>query len=193
VRSTQERHQQVGEFYAANSDRLQRAVARKIRGARRELIEDACANAWAILLRRPDITLDAPGLNWLITVAVNEALALMHRTRGEIPVGAFQAESRGHDADDVPPLADTDAPGADELALRRIEHAERVAAFRQAKLKPRERETLVLQALGYSYQEIAKASGSSYTAVNRRLSEGRARLRALERERDAERSDADER
>jgi len=39
----------------------------------------------------------------------------------------------------------------------------------------------------------AKATGSSYTAVNRRLSEGRARLRALERERDAEQGDADER
>jgi DNA-directed RNA polymerase specialized sigma24 family protein len=87
-------------------------------------------------------------------VAINEAIALLRRTRGETPVGTFQADARGHDDTDVPEPANADAPGADELALRRIEHAERVVAFRQAKLKPREREALVLQALGYSYQEI---------------------------------------
>jgi RNA polymerase sigma factor (sigma-70 family) len=157
MRSTPQRQQQVGAFFADHSDRLQHAVARNIR-ARRELIEDACANAWAILLRRPDITLDARGLKWLTTVAVNEALMLLRRTRGETPVGP----SRGHDDDDVPPLADTDAPGADERALQRIEHAERVDAFRR--LKPRERQTLYLKALGYSYREIAALSEGRMSA-----------------------------
>jgi DNA-directed RNA polymerase specialized sigma24 family protein len=82
-------------------------------------------------------------------------------------------------------------PAADEQALARIEHAELVADLRT--LKPRERRDLYLQALGYRYSEIAAATGSSYTAVNRRLSEGRARLRALEREGDAEQGDAGER
>jgi RNA polymerase sigma factor (sigma-70 family) len=174
MRSTPERQHQLGEFFAANSDRLERAVARKI-NARRELIEDACASAWRILLRRPDVTLDARGRKWLTTVAVNEALELLRRTRGETSVGAFQADTRGHDDEDVPPLPDTGAPGADERALQHIEHAERVEAFRQ--LKPREREALYFKALGYSYHEIAAMTDATYTAVNRRISEGRAVLR----------------
>jgi DNA-directed RNA polymerase specialized sigma24 family protein len=53
-------------------------------------------------------------------------------------------------------------------------------------LKPRERRDPYLHALGYRYNEIAESTGSSYTAINRRLTEGRARLRALERTRNAE-------
>jgi hypothetical protein len=56
-------------------------------------------NAWDILLRRDDITLDVRGFSWLTTVAINEALKLLHRTRGETPVGTFQAQACGHDDD----------------------------------------------------------------------------------------------
>jgi DNA-directed RNA polymerase specialized sigma24 family protein len=65
---------------------------------------------------------------------------------------------------------------------------ERAQAFRQ--LKPREREALFLKALGYSYNEIARLTDSTYTAVNRRLTEGRARLRRLARDRGEEPGDA---
>jgi DNA-directed RNA polymerase specialized sigma24 family protein len=44
-------------------------------------------------------------------------------------------------------------------------------------LKPSEREALYLKGLGYSYREIMQLTGASYTAVNRRLAEGRAALR----------------
>jgi DNA invertase Pin-like site-specific DNA recombinase len=44
-------------------------------------------------------------------------------------------------------------------------------------LKPREREALYLKGLGYSYNEIARLTGATYTAVNRRITEGRAALR----------------
>jgi DNA-directed RNA polymerase specialized sigma24 family protein len=135
----------------------------------------ARANAWAILLRRADITLDARGFSWLTTVAINEALKLLRRTRGETSVGTFQAHARGPDDTDAPEPADTDAPGADERALERIEHTERVQAFRM--LKPREREALYLRALGHSYSEIMQLTGASYTAVNRRITEGGAVLR----------------
>ena len=74
MRSTPERQQQVGEYFAVHADTLHRLVAHAI-NAPHALIEDACANAWAILLRRPDITLDRRGLNWLRTVARNEARA----------------------------------------------------------------------------------------------------------------------
>ena len=68
--------------------------------------------------------------------------------------------------------------------VAREQHAQRVNDF--ARLKPREREALYLKALGHSYQEIAALTNASYTAVNRRINEGRARLRKLARERDAQ-------
>jgi DNA-directed RNA polymerase specialized sigma24 family protein len=64
-----------------------------------------------------------------------------------------------------------------DLVVDRAQHHERVEAF--AQLKTRERRDLFLQALGYRYREIAAATGSTYTAVNRRITEGRARLRQL--------------
>jgi DNA-directed RNA polymerase specialized sigma24 family protein len=98
--------------------------------------------------------------------------------RGEVPAGAIRPGMPG--GRELPELA-ADEPAADEQALARIEHAERVADLRT--LKPRERRALYLKALGYSYNEICDLTAASYTAVNRRLSEGRARLRALDRER----------
>ena len=41
------------------------------------------------------------------------------------------------------------------------------------------RRALVLQAAGHSYKEIAENLGVTYTNVNRRITEGRAELRAL--------------
>ena len=46
-----------------------------------------------------------------------------------------------------------------------------------AALKPRERRDLFLHAAGYSYTEIADLTDSTYTAVNRRLTEGRRLLK----------------
>ena len=76
-------------------------------------------------------------------------------------------------------LAEPEAaePGPAEQALARDEHARRVTDLRT--LKARERRELYLQALGYGYDEIAALTGSTYTAVNRRLTEGRAQLRRL--------------
>ena len=42
----------------------------------------------------------------------------------------------------------------------------------------RERRELLLYAHGFSYQEIAQVTGTSYTAVNRWLARGRNALRA---------------
>ena len=56
----------------------------------------------------------------------------------------------------------------------RIEHRERLAVL--GTLKPREREALYLHGLGHTYDEIATLTGSTRTAVNRRITEGRAAL-----------------
>jgi DNA-directed RNA polymerase specialized sigma24 family protein len=47
------------------------------------------------------------------------------------------------------------------------------------RLIPDERDALVLFGLGYSYREIARLRGWTYTKVNRRLNEGRARVRRM--------------
>jgi hypothetical protein len=56
-----DRNEQLGEFFAAHAGRITAA---------RELIEDACASALAIMVRRDDITLDQRGFSWLTTVVV---------------------------------------------------------------------------------------------------------------------------
>src|SRR3954471_18013582 len=61
--------------------------------------------------------------------------------------------------------AHPDDRSAEQRAMMRIEHAERVRAL--ATLKPREREALYLLGLGHSYREIAKLTQSSETAINR--------------------------
>ena len=179
---TTARAQEIAAFYARYASRLQRIVSAKV-NAPAQTIEDACQSAWVTLLRREDVTLDERGAAWLATVAIHEGWRLTRR--GEVPAAAMRPgmpESPGLAADE---------PTADEQALARIEHAKRVADLRT--LKESERRALYLKALGYSYNEICDLTAASYTAVNRRLSEGRARLRALKRERDAEQGDADER
>jgi DNA-directed RNA polymerase specialized sigma24 family protein len=76
-------------------------------------------------------------------------------------------------------------PGVDpaDAMFRKALREEQAADLRQ--LKPRERRDLLLHAAGYRYDEIAEMTGSTYTAVNRRLTEGRAHLRDLARQRDA--------
>lgn len=59
---------------------------------------------------------------------------------------------------------------AHELHDRRVEQL--------GDAKPREATVLFLQAAGYSYRELQQLTGATYTAVNRRLTEGRARIGA---------------
>ena len=88
-------------------------------------------------------------------------------------------------------LSPTDAPVGERPALtalderpgpaERAERSEHLAERRSAlaQLKPDERTALLLFALGFSYREIMARQGWTHTKVNRCLSEGRARLRAL--------------
>lgn len=175
--ATSRRAEQIAAFYAQHADRVRRKVAARVKGTAEQIIEDGCQHAWAMLLRRDDITLDERGAAWLATVAIREGWRLASTAR-EVPMGAF----RDHSYEDLemgePPSPD---PGCDEQAIERTEHDRRVADL--ATLKARERRDLYLLALGYSYSEIAELTDSTYTAVNRRLNEGRAQLRRLARER----------
>jgi DNA-directed RNA polymerase specialized sigma24 family protein len=177
--SPADRTRQISDFYAAHAHRLLALVGSKT-GAPTEAVADACQSAWVTLLRRPDINLDARGLGWLTVVAVHEVHHQWRDRRRNLPMGALSLGTG--DPGELEEPAATGGAGVEELATAHLEHAERVADL--AALKPAERTALYLKALGYRYREIASVTDASYTAVNRRLTEGRARLRRIACERD---------
>ncbi|GEM_PF-2332506 len=170
-----ERREGLAEFFAANHRRLARRVGYFAHGAGGTAVDDACAYAWLQLVRRPDVDLDADGYSWLSVVAIHEAWRLSRSDRAEQPAGLFWPESEC--AGERPEPAALDADPLDRALAAEL-HRARVQTL--AVLKPHELQALGLQALGYRYQEIVALTGSSYTAVNRRLSEGRTRLRRVE-------------
>ena len=161
-------------FYREHHHRLERRVAARVNGLSPDLIEEACQHAWTVLLRRPDVrlTCDGVGLGWLVLVATQEAWRAAHPK--DVPTGAYAlAGDRGVIAE---PGAHP-GPALDDQIIGRERHRQRVKYLGQ--LKPAERQALGLHAVGYSYREIGQLTGASQTAVNRRLTEGRARLRGL--------------
>ena len=167
------------ELYRRHHRHLLRAVARAV-NAPPELIEDACQTAWAALLR---CTVEpATAFAWLRVVAIHEAFKQSARTRSERPAGAFLTPCAGEleRGEHPEPAADT-RDVADQVA-ERIQHAQRRQDL--ATIKPHDRQALYLKGLGYRYREIMQITGASYTAVNRRITEGRRALRKLEHERE---------
>jgi DNA-directed RNA polymerase specialized sigma24 family protein len=161
----------VATFYADNHGWLAWRVRRRVHGVDATIIADACATAWLTLVRRRDISLDGDGLAWLTTVAVHEAWRL-GTTRHESAAGLMMAEC-DHEREACEPAGTADDPLDRVIAAE--QHRDRVARF--ATLKPEERRELLLFAGGYKYNDIARLTGTSYTSVNRRLAQGRARLR----------------
>ena len=135
--------------------------------------DDALARAVEILLTKSPplepVTLAA----WMHVVTRREALAL-RRGRERLLGIAFPAADPERDPLE---LIESEAPGPAELVERRERHAEALRAL--AALKPQERLAILLHAEGYSYAEIQRLCGWTYTKVNRCLAEGRARLRRL--------------
>jgi RNA polymerase sigma factor (sigma-70 family) len=131
--------------------------------------EDALQRAAEILLRKGPEERGRRLLGWMRVVIRREALAVGREAR-RVPLSA------GKDGFDTERFAGPSADPADAA-----EHRERVAEAARAlgRLKPQERRALALQAAGCSYAEIEAITGWTYTKVNRSLSEGRARLRAL--------------
>ncbi len=67
-------------------------------------------------------------------------------------------------------------------SLPRIQHTQRLNDLET--IKPSRRRALYRKGLGYRYQEIMQITGATYTAVNRRLTEGRRAVRKLEHNRE---------
>ena len=128
-----------GELYRRHDRELHRAVSRAVQ-APRELIEDACQAAWAILLRRQPER-DAV-FAWLRVVAVHEAYRRSAIDRRDARLERLRPESG--DWHDV--IAD---PRSLDDALEALEALRALAA-----LPERRRTDLALKVAGYSYEEI---------------------------------------
>lgn len=158
---TQRRSRELAALYTEHHATLERHIADRV-NAPRALIEDACQTAWTQLAARHDIPITPDRTRgWLHTVALREAWALAGDRQLTDPLGHWLGQ------------ADDDVPAEALAHITDLEHLAQLAA-----LKPAEREALILQAAGHSYQQIAQATGATLTAVNRRIREGRARLRA---------------
>lgn len=161
----------------ARSESAFRATARRLSLCADDA-EDAFQRAVEILLTKAPAEAEPDHLAaWMQVVTRREALAL--RRARERLLGHAAPDREGASRGEVIDRLDTIACERPDPA-ERLERRERVAGALRllAGLKPQERRALVLQAQGYSYAEICRICGWTYTKVNRCLAEGRARLRA---------------
>jgi len=151
------------ELYRRHHHDLQRAVAHAV-NAPRELIEDACQTAWAILLRtQPD---RYAIFAWLRVVAIHEAYRLSAIERRTTRLASLRADHR--DGEDL--VAD---PHTLDDALEALEALRALAA-----LPGRQRLDLTLKGAGYTYEEIRILTGArTFTNVNKSLVKARRRIR----------------
>jgi RNA polymerase sigma factor (sigma-70 family) len=149
------------DLYRRHHRDLQHAVAHAVT-APRELIEDACQNAWAIMLRaQPD---RRSIFGWLYVVATREAFRLCQRDRRHLHLEAM-------------PPGTWDAVTADPTSIDDTLEA-REALEILASLPDRQRTDLTLLVAGFSYLEIAERTGRrTYTNVNKHIARARARVR----------------
>jgi RNA polymerase sigma factor (sigma-70 family) len=131
--------------------------------------DDALQRAVEILLTKAPTDDHRRLVGWMNVVTRHEAIAL--RRGRERALGWADGEP-----DELLDSLPVDRLDPADLAERR----EGFDADRRAlaSLKADHRRAIFLQALGYSYAEIAALCGWTYTKVNRCLAEGRDRLRA---------------
>jgi hypothetical protein len=158
------------ELYRRHHRDLHRAVSGTVQ-APRELIEDACQTAWAILLRcQPER--DAV-FAWLRVVAVHEAYRLLAIDRRDARLERLRPQDGDWHEVMAGPRSLDDAVEALE-ALRAL-----------ASLPERGRIDLALKVAGYSYEEIrAQTPGRTRTNLSKSLVKARAGIRRMRRSRD---------
>ena len=155
-------HGDEDQLYRRHHRDLTRAVARVV-DATPELIEDACQNAWAILLRhQPE---RGAIFAWLRVVAVHEAYRLSAIERRDAHLEAIATAVNWEEV--ISDRAAIDNALEAREALRVV-----------AELPPRQRDDLTLFVAGYSYREIAElTAGRTFTNVNKHLARARACIR----------------
>jgi RNA polymerase sigma factor (sigma-70 family) len=155
-------------LYRTHHDRLLDLVARDVT-ARRQVIEDACAYAWAELLaRQPERT---SIVGWLRVVARHEAIRLAQIDRSTVPLSCVAA-------DGLPACAWSTGRPTTTYDQRQAA-LDALAAL--AGVPDRKRTFLTLKVAGYSYDEIAEQLGTTWRTVNRQLVQARRDVRAARR------------
>jgi RNA polymerase sigma factor (sigma-70 family) len=142
------------ELFRTHHRDLLRLVACDV-SARPQVIEDACAFAWAELVARQPERMNVIG--WLRVVARREAIRLAVYDRRTAALS---------------PDADVCTGGREMLRLDAREALERLAA-----LPPRKRTVLTLQVSGCSYAEIARELHMTSRTVERQVLRARAAVR----------------
>ncbi len=136
------------QLYEQYAQRLERVVTSQVRSSR-VVVEEACANAWLILLRRQPARQTA--WPWLKVVAIREAWRLDGLERRTLPIDLLASE----------PVTDGGVQEHAEFHAE-LEHLER-------ELGARKRRILLLSAIGFTYVEIAEITGDSRRTVERQL------------------------
>lgn len=165
-RSHRDRTTEIALFYAREARSLHHAVARSV-AAPVAMVEDACSQAWVQLLRHDEIELGPGGFWWLYVVARREVFKLSGRAR---------REEAGGSASEVGAQGALLAEDVGDTVERRAEHEARVRLLES--IGERKRRMVVLQAAGFSYDEIAQACGDSLRTVERQILRGKRALTA---------------
>lgn len=177
---TPERQALIERLY---KNRIVRNVARQV--APPGMADDVLQRGLVIAMTKLPawITDDDTAGRWLTTVVKREAWALHRIQKREKP--ATELRLRDRDGMDVHAFQFVESlseramfhdPPEDpyDYAERQTAMERRRAAFRR--LKPDEQRALIMLAYGLSYREICKATGWTYTKLNRCAAEGREAL-----------------
>lgn len=156
-----------GELFELYAERLRRVTGMAVNTSP-DIVEEACAQTFAqLLISQPRRETVWP---WMKTVARREAIRLDRRARAPLPL-ARPGEYPDAGVDfDVP---DPKSSGA-------VVDAMLDAKARLGRLNPREREAVVLKALGWKYHEIAKDLGVSPSRVEQIVTRASGKLRRIE-------------
>lgn len=152
----------VGALYRLLAKRLEQIVRADVR-APDVVIEDACQFAWNRLLDHRHRVHRETVMSWLARTAVHEAFKLLRRDRRELSLEAECEQT-------VPPATLT-FPAPHGL----VENRDRLGQLRG--LPERQQRVLWLNALGFSYAEIAAQEECTVRTVERQLLQARHRLR----------------
>ncbi|MBV9819149.1 MAG: sigma-70 family RNA polymerase sigma factor [Solirubrobacterales bacterium] len=152
----------VGELYAQHAASVRRRVGAGVR-APDPLIEDACQIAWSRLVHHRTRVHRETATSWLVRTAIHEALRLIRRGGRELSLDELVDGNSEAQGSRTPQLLD------ELVEQRAVLDAIRILPERQGRL-------LWLQALGFTYAEIAGETGDTTRTVERQLARGRRRL-----------------
>jgi RNA polymerase sigma factor (sigma-70 family) len=152
----------VGAVYVSSAAKVRRLVRHYVR-APEPVIEDACQTAWTRLVRDRARVRSDRAVAWLVTTAVREAIRMTRRAGRELYL-----EDLLDDTGELQHLGEH--PAADEAVECRL----RLESLHA--LPDRQQRFVWLQALGWSYAEIAELTGATPRTIDRQLLRARRAL-----------------